>query len=162
MDIDWVFQGIIALGVIITLILNYRTSSKIQGKSEGSVDTSIKTFENFMDEVRKELETIRDHIVRIFDRLPSKTATNESPIKLNDLGKEISQGLNLSQWAEILARKLVSEKIPALENRSHYQIQEYCFEIVEEKAKSADMENKIEESAYRKGLKKSRCFGCFS
>ena len=82
------------------MILNYRTSSKIQGKWEGSVDTSIKTFENFMDEVRKELETIRDHIVRIFDRLPSKTATNESPIKLNDLGKEISQGLNLSQWAD--------------------------------------------------------------
>ncbi|MCY3986817.1 MAG: hypothetical protein OXF23_07260 [Candidatus Dadabacteria bacterium] len=50
--------------------------------------------------------------------------------------------------------KKISEKIPALENRSHYQIQEYCFEIVEEKAKSADMENKIEESAYRKGLKK--------
>ena len=70
------------------------------------------------------------------------------------MGEEISQELNASKWAKSVAISVVQRENRELKSRSHYGIQKYCFEIVEEKAGLTEMEKKVEESAYKRGLKK--------
>ena len=115
----------------------------------GSVRTDVNTLKVFMEEIRNDIK-------KIFERLPSSTTGGQSPINLTDLGKEISQELNAAQWAKSVAISLIHRERQELENSSHYEIQKYCFDLVEERAGLTPMGKEVEKSAYKRGLKKQQ------
>ena len=129
----------ISLGILVVTV-----TWSVRGWTS-SIDGRIENLE-------KAVKEIKDFLKSIF---PSTTLTN-SPINLTDLGKDVSQELNASSWARSVALSLVNEEVPELKAFSHYEIQKYCFDIVEERAGLTEMGKQVEKSAYKKGLKKQQ------
>lgn len=130
--------------IISLVILVITVTWRVRGWTS-SVDGRIENLEKAVKEVKNLLKSL----------FPSTTLT-DSPINLTDLGKDISQELNASRWARSVALSLVHEEVPELKAFSHYEIQKYCFDIVEERAGLTEMGKQVEKSAYKKGLKKQQ------
>ena len=118
----------------------------ITWRGRGWVSSLDKRFEG----LEKSVNEIKDFLQSFF----GSTLSIKSPIKLNSLGEEISQELNASKWAKSVAISLILREGDEFKNRSHYEIQKYCFDTVEEKARLTEMEKRVEDSAYKRGLKK--------
>ena len=88
---------------------------------KGEVNTDRTHFKEFMQEIRKKID-------QIFDRLPLTVSVGQSPIRLTDLGKVISKELDAPTWAGRLAI-IVEDRV---KGKEAYDIQEYCFEYVNE------------------------------
>ncbi len=144
--ISTVAAVVLGLVAIITLFLRSRETTFKTGEWKGQVDTDRDNFKEFMAEVRKKLD-------EIFERLPPKTATSESPIKLTSLGKKVSQEIQASGWAKQAASSLISQ----VENKSHYDIQEFCLEHVKgESVLTEEMDKMVKSSAYNNGIEKGQ------
>ena len=139
----WVFGAIIALVTLVNFILSLSDRTEAKGKWRGSVDARLESLEKAVGEIADFLKSL----------FPTPLSI-KSPINLNELGKEISDGLGAAKWAKSLALSLTRQENPELKNLSHYGIQKYCFDIVEERADRTEIGKKVEEWAYKKGLKK--------
>lgn len=147
----WVFQALTALVAIVAIIMSYRRSAKADGEWEGSVNTRIETLEKFMDEVRSDVKKIQENITKIFERLPVKTVSGDSPLQLTDLGIKISEKIKASEWAKQTASKL----IPLVKNKDPYEVQELCLNAVKEgNYISKDMDAELRSCAYDNGIHK--------
>jgi len=82
------------------------------GKWIGNVNADRKSFRDFMQE-------IRDDIKAILQRLPAATITRSSPIRLTDLGREISKTIQAKKWAATVSEALANEAA----GKSAYEIQ---------------------------------------
>lgn len=111
----------------------------------GSTHKSVKTLEGFMKEVR-------DDIKEILRKFPSLTVTRSSPLQLTDLGREISEKLKASDWANQTAPHLVASVV----GKHPYEIQEFCLEYVASKEStiSQEMNEKIKTCAFENGIGK--------
>ena len=101
--------------------------------------------------VAKAIQEIRAGIKKIFERLPPLTSTVSSPMRLTDLGREISQEIAAREWAKELVPLLAEQ----LKDKSPYDIQEacrnYCFDI----SNFQSSEGRVaacRDSAYQHGL----------
>ncbi len=84
----------------------------------------------------------------LFGKLNIGPLSRQSPLRLNDLGKAISQEVGGVEWA----RRVVNSLTDWIEGKDAYQIQEYCFEFVEGFAYTDQELSRIRDSAYRNGL----------
>ena len=107
-------RAYLALAALIGLVF-------VVGRWVGEVNSDRKSFKEFMAEVRKDIK-------EILDRLPSKVASNVSPIRLTELGKRVSEGIGARQLAGELAQRLLSR----LEDRRPHEISRLCTEYVNE------------------------------
>lgn len=107
-------------------------------------------MDGFRTSVESNIDTIQTDIKRILGLLTKTPYSPGSPIRLNDLGKEISQELGAAEWAKNEADNL----IPRVRGKEPYEIQEYCFEYVTMKGFAASEEGmkQVQNSAYNHGL----------
>ena len=120
------------------------------GQRVGSLEQRVGSLDQRIGSLEKSVNEIKDFLKKLF---PSTTSMS-SPINLTSLGKEISEELNASRWAKSVATSLVHTEKQKFENSSHYEIQKYCFDNVEERAALTVMGKEVEKSAYKRGLKK--------
>lgn len=110
-----------ALGISVTVVIAVITFAYKFGKWQGEVDGDRKRFNNFIEEIRKDIKNI-------LSRLPPSPTTSASPIHLTQLGERISKNLDAESWAEKIAKEMVDQTL----DMDSLQIQEESFK----KAKS--------------------------
>ena len=99
------------------------------------------------------MKEIRDDIKQIFSRLPPVPVSNESPLQLTDLGKNISSTLKGRDWAKRTASELVKQ----IQDKKPFEIQEFCFDYVQKEFKpTSDQDERIRACAYENGLKREQ------
>ena len=97
------------------------------------------------------IKTIQTDIKRILGLLTNTPYSAESPIKLTDLGRTISQELGAADWAQ----EQVDDLIDQVQGKQPYEIQVFCFEYVTTGKgfmDSRDRSQQVNNSAYSHGL----------
>ncbi len=112
----------------------------------GAITTNVKTLKGFMTE-------IRDDIKKIFERLPapttaSTTTASNSPIRLTELGTQISEKLDAKAWATAEAEKLFGKT----EGADALGIQEAAFEHAQNFEPPEELLGKMRNSAFERGV----------
>ena len=107
----------------------------------GKVNMDRNTFREFMSEVRVDIK-------KILERLPSPTIESKSPIRLNDLGQNVSERLDATTWAVNESEKLV-EKV---ENLDALGIQETAFQHAQGFDPPGELREKMRTCAYETGI----------
>ncbi len=112
----------------------------------GAVNSDRAAFKEFMTEVR-------DDIKEILQRLPARTVTGGSPLRLTDLGKRISERLGAASMARDLASGLREQAA----GKPGHEIQEMCFDYVENRyAPPGEVDALIRECAYENGIEREQ------
>jgi len=91
------------------------------GNWHGAVNADRDAFKKFMQEVRGDIK-------EILLKLSNPVAERGSPIRLNDLGKRVSEEVG----AKDIAKALLDQILPKARGKSAYDIQEYCFSHLNE------------------------------
>ncbi len=60
---------------------------------EGKVDADRATFKEFMAKIREDIK-------KILRRLPPRTVEGASPLRLTELGEQVSKEIGASEWAD--------------------------------------------------------------
>ena len=173
--VDWFDNPFVLINAtlgIITLVVLLGRGLILIGQWKGKVDEAQSTFKTNLDsfnkeiraeikeiraennQIRAEIKEIRTDIKGIFERIWPATAISESPIKLTELGQEISARLDAGEIAESLVpqfRARVSGMLP-------YEVQELCFKYMngDEFVPHDDVRTLILQCAFDKGLKRKQ------
>ena len=134
------FQVIVIVGVVIAMITGL---IKI-GMWVGAVNVDRKSFNSFMEEIRKDIK-------KIFHLLSTPGTSHDSPLRLNQFGRSLVRKMNMDDWIEAHLDALIHET----ENKNSYQIQERCFEYAENeflKHATPDLISKLHDIAFDNGL----------
>lgn len=108
----------------------------------GAVETAL-------NEIKESVSTIQEDIKSILRSMPITPVSTESPLKLTDLGKEISSEVGAKEWALSVADGLEE----AVHGMNAYGIQKHCFEYAQNHFRDDDIRNTAaEDSAYIHGL----------
>lgn len=159
--VDWVnnpFVWINAILGIITVVGFLARLIFLFGRWKGKVDEAQSTFKTNLDsitkEIRADIDNIHTDVKEIFRRMGPVTATSESPIKLTDLGHEISVRLD----AGAIADSLVPRVRARVSGMQPYEVQELCFEYMngDEFVPTNDVNALILQCAFDKGLKRKQ------
>ena len=97
---EWLINnpvGVVAIIAIITIAFKAIYWIASVDKDQASLKTSADSDRSLLRDFMKE---IRDDIKKIFERLPSPTLSENSPLQLNALGQSISGKLRARTWAE--------------------------------------------------------------
>ena len=115
------------------------------GQWKGRNDESVTS-------IKGTLETIQNDVKKIF-RLLSPEAEVASPLRLTDLGREVSADLDGTNWAE----KTASELVDQLRGKQPFEIDAYASEYVQDDSHFSDeLLRKMQESGYNRALKLER------
>ena len=138
--------------IIIGLVTVIGAVSKI-AHWMGTVDRDRAAAERDRSRFDRLIDEIRADIKGIFDRLPPSPVAGASPLRLTEMGREISDALEAGALADSL--------VPALRERAEgkdaYTIQELCREYVREEFKpSEELEHQIRMSAFHNGIKREQ------
>lgn len=158
MESSWIdiSKIVIALGVIGGAIYGICVLLwKISAWKTG-VDNNQTSLQDNADEDRTAIKgfmkEIRDDIKKIFERLPIPTTATGSPIKLTELGEEISSNLEADQWAKAKAPELINE-LEGNQPYQPYEIQVSCFSYADSDTNyEGAMLNAMKMCAFRKGI----------
>lgn len=96
---------------------------------------------SFMSEIREDMKLI-------WKILPSPTTGSDSPLRLTDLGREVSQELETTAWARRQAATLQEE----LSGKPDYEVHEFSFDYVRNYKAAPEMDIRIKASAYAHGI----------
>ena len=103
------------------------------------VDAGERDFRTFTKEIREDIKRI------LFRLNPALEST--SPLRLNDLGRRIANGLEAGQWAAGLAPKLV----PDVAGLRPFEIDNFCSEYVNNNL-GDDWSERLAAAAYEHGV----------
>ena len=103
------------------------------------VDAGERDFRTFTKEIREDIKRI------LFRLNPALEST--SPLRLNDLGRRIANGLEAGQWAAGLAPKLV----PDVAGLRPFEIDNFCSEYVNNSL-GDDWSERLATAAYEHGV----------
>lgn len=113
------------------------------GTWKGKIDEHKSNVTIFMDEIKKDLKEIRDHLFK------GKFSAAQSPYRLTPLGEKVSAGINAKEWAKELAPKLLV-RVKGL--TKEYEVYEFCEQYVEnEFTPEEDLKKLIREVTYEHG-----------
>ena len=100
-------------------------------------------------DLKAAVEQIREDIKKLLLWLPSKTLDTDSPLKINDLGKTVSDEIDVPAIIRPIAATLRARMLGKLP----YDIQELCFDFIRDEYKPAnEVENAIKRCAYDHGI----------
>ena len=86
--------------------------------------------------IREIVSEIREDIKKIFRRLPRQPIESQSPLRLTDYGRALSEGIAGAKWASRIADTIGDQ----VEGMEAFEIQEFSFAYVEEKLKPSEDE----------------------
>ncbi|MCY3940291.1 MAG: hypothetical protein OXG29_04320 [Gammaproteobacteria bacterium] len=113
----------------------------------GKVNSDREGFKIFMRKVDGNLEKIADNIAQIVTRI--SVMERGSPLRLNELGRSISEFLDAANWAKGIAGSLHE----SMRGKSEYEIQQLCFEYFRSEFKPDDEQDaKLKDCAYQNGV----------
>ena len=145
---EWLIKNAVVIVAIIAIItVAFKVISWIVRVDQGqaslktSADSDRSALRDFMKEIRKDIK-------KIFERLPSPTLSENSPLRLNSLGQSISEKLGGLTWAEQAAKQLVG----TVQGKSPYEIQSQCFDFVEQSELEQSMRKAVLDCAYENGI----------
>lgn len=124
------------------------------GNIKETADADRETFQKAITEdrtrVRTILDEIRGDIKKMFHSLGQAEAVPQSPLRLTDYGRELLAGIGGEPWAARLATALKD----GVQGMEAYEIQEFCFDYVENKLEPSDDEQAaMRRTAYEKGAR---------
>ena len=151
---SWIFPAITAVVAIATIVYTSRKSIKESGKWEGSINSKIESLEKAVSEIRDDIRAI----FGILAKRGSATTENSSPIRLTEMGGEIAAELNSRQWVEQVAPTILED----VKGKHPYEIQEFCFQYMRKALLSKEMDERIKECAYQRGITKTEVLEVFA
>lgn len=133
------------LGAVVMGFLGTGWYMLYHAKWRGAVDADRTSFKEFMKEVR-------DDIKKILGRLPLAVAEGQSPFRLNDLGKSVSEDIGARAWAD----RIVPTVADRLKGREAFEIQDFCFAYVSEMEYTEQEKRAIKKSAYENAIEEGQ------
>ncbi len=131
-----------AIGISISLVIAAIGAAWRYGVWRGKVDSDRTNFQQFMQEVRADIK-------QILGRLPPPPPVSaSSPLRLTDLGRQISQDTGAEKWAESAFAELLEE----IEGKDPFGIQTIAFDYANQFAPSDGLLAKMRNSAFDNGL----------
>ena len=116
------------------------------GKWVERVNAAKQTLDEFVVEIRRDIKDI-------LDRLPNATTAADSPLRLTDLGKAVSDTLDARGWAERNFECLT----PRVQGREPYEVYDFCSKFVNEEYElDAEQDAKISACAYENGISRKK------
>lgn len=113
----------------------------------GRVNSDREGFKTFMRKVDGNLEKIAENIAQMVTRI--SVMESGSPLRLNKLGRSISEFLDARNWAQGIAGSLHEE----MKEGSEYEIQQLCFKYFRSEFKpDEEQDGKIKDCAYQNGV----------
>lgn len=111
------------------------------GAWKGRMDEHRDTVVAFMTEIRADIKKVLG--------LLSPTIDAQSPMRLNDLGRKITEAVDAPAWAKRTAADL-RERV---EGKSPYDIQQFCFDYVNNEFRpDAEQDAVIKDCAFKNGV----------
>lgn len=153
-DYTWVFSAITALVAVIAIVFTSRKSIKETGQQEGSINSKITALETAVSEIRDDIRAI----FSLLAKRGSATTENSSPIRLTKMGEEIAAELNSHKWVKEVAPTILED----VTGKHPYEIQEFCFQYMRKVSLSEEMDQKIKECAYQRGITKTEVLEVFA
>lgn len=111
------------------------------GSWYGQVNSDRKRFDQFMEEVRKDIKNI-------FDRLPPLPTKEASPIRLSEHGERISKDIDAKAWAEKVTHKLIGQT----KGMTPFQVQEFSFDHANAFEPDNALLVKMQQSSFETGI----------
>ncbi len=136
------------LVALLTAILALIAAAFKFGSWYGEVNSDRILFKEFMAEVRKDIDEIRNQINNILIRLPTLPTTGESPIRLTELGERISKDIDAKDWATEMARELIGQT----EGMNPFEIQTISFDHAKKFEPDDALLTKMQLSAFESGI----------
>ena len=155
MQIDWTDGGpfwLVAVGILVTvagvgitvIILVFKS-----GKWVGQVDKTLTNLDNAIERLEASFRELAADLKTLLRWQGSPTMGGKSPLNLTEIGKTVSETLDMPNMAERLVPSLKSR----VEGMSPYDIQEFCFDYIrDEYQPDAEDEKRIKDCAYDNGL----------
>ena len=146
---EWVLNDPILTGIILTAVIAVvgaivaaiRYAFKF-GKWQGEVNSERTNFRDFMNEIRTDIK-------RILERLPPTVDATDSPIRLTELGRKVSDELRAGELAQNIAGELRQQ----VKGKEEHDIQEICLDFAENKyVPDQDVDARIKKIAYDNGI----------
>ena len=114
-----------------------------------NVNSDRKTFKEFMERFEGKIDKLMGHIERLMDWQSGPAFERGSPLKLSEVGRGISDALDIPA----MAKELVPKVRPKVEGKVPYDIQEFCFTYIRnEYDLPPEAEKRIKEYVYALGL----------
>ena len=126
---------------LLTAILALIAAAFKFGSWYGEVNSDRILFKEFMAEVRKDINNI-------LIRLPPLPTTGESPIRLTELGEQISKDIDAKDWAAEMARELIGQT----EGMNPFEIQTISFDHAKKFEPDDALLTKMQLSAFESGI----------
>lgn len=112
------------------------------GRWIGRTDSRLGNLESLVTE-------IRDDIKGIFAKIGLPMIASGSPVKLTELGEEVSKSLGATAWAAGVAPELRDRVV----DKEPFQIEEFARTYVTEEL-SDEWKNKVAQEAFRRGSRR--------
>ena len=147
--LDWVEWGrvVLVVGVAVTGLVIWM--SRWFGKQDAWTKGIEKEIAEFKEDTKKALTEIREDIKKILRELPQHVIAGTSPLRLTDLGEEVSNCVGASAWTEQLAPGLVE----SVKGKSAYEVQEFCIDYMHACELSRAQDQSFKKCAYEHGIK---------
>ena len=130
-----------ALVLSVTVLLAFIAAVFKFGSWYGQVNSDRKRFDQFMEEVRKDIKNI-------FDRLPPLPTKEASPIRLSEHGERISKDIDAKAWAEKVTHKLIDKT----KGMTPFQVQEFSFDHASAFEPDDALLVKMQQSSFETGI----------
>ena len=109
-----------------------------------------KGMDEFKRDTKSALVEIRDDIKKILAAMPKNVLAGTSPVRLTDLGKEVSESIGAAAWAEQVATQLGDR----VKGKSAYEVQEFCMQYMRaEYEPTTERDQSFKQCAYDHGIK---------
>ena len=116
------------------------------GREIGNNGRRLETVDRRLERNANELNQLRQIV---FAHLGVPVIITDSPLRLLEFGKSVSEDIAASEWAEKLAGTLKE----TVEGKDAYEIQTFCFEYLKNPDQYSNEERKtIHNAAYKRGI----------
>ena len=107
---------------------------------KGKVDAKLGSLDDRMTEIRGDIK-------RILERLPPRTVTANSPLRVTDFGEKIATAFGAQQWARDVARPVATRLV----DKEPFEIDDFCQNYVDNMLDQHD-DTRVESLAYNYGI----------
>ena len=134
----WAWAG------ILTSVLSLLSLTFVIGKWVGSVNIRLDAITDSIAKIQGDIKRIFDRL----DRLPPTPLEHSSPLRLSDLGRNITETLGGQAWAQHTAAIVRKQVV----GQPEYEVQEFCFDYVSRFDPDQELDTLIKACAYEYGI----------
>ncbi len=110
----------------------------------------MKGIDEFKQDTKRTLAEIREDIKKLLAAQPPSVLASTSPVRLTDLGEEVSERVGAAACAEQIAARLIDE----VRGKSAYEVQEFCINHMrDDYERTSEQDRVFKECAYEHDIK---------